>query len=406
MTRHYPDWAYLVDESGKHWVHLENGQRQASGEASFRAPSQAIFAIPSEDLISIPQWVSSKDSTIISEVVSLETEKLGIRPDDGPGRVTDWKTVELNGSRTLIQSVSIPWALPDLDHKGTEFTNFIPQYALFTPPENAVVLWLEGASWVVGYSRGKHWAHVQPLGESLDIASISSEIQLTLLELSGKGIIETVNRVVVWTPYEMALHRSLQEATSLEVDFEKRPAPAPSATPGWEFEPHEVSRARISNTQRLRSLWFAVIGILILSLVVVSAIFHLWALDQSNRQVRQRIATNREAADVIEEAIEKWHTLSPAIDPKRSPLEIFHQISVLLPEKGFRLTSFEVQDHKTVIVKGEGAAMANTLKIKGAIENAPGLSDYVWNIPPPRSNGDLTTFFATGTYRFSTDEAE
>lgn len=402
MTRARPDWAYLSDDTGRHWYHLTNGQKKPNEDNSFRPPSKALFAIPTQDVVSIPQWVSSKDSVIINEVVALETERLGIRPNEGPGRASEWKTVELNGSRTLVQSVSIPWSLPELESMDDVFTKFVPQYALYTPPANAIVLWTEEGNWIAGYSRGERWVHVHALGNG-SVRAITSEVQLTLLELSAKGILDSLEEIVVWDEFDFNLYQALEEGTGRKITFVPRPAPV-GPTEDWNLLPHSVSESRESEAKKKRSTLVASIGILALAIIVGAAFLHLWVLEQSNDQLRSQIRNNRLAADAIQLSIDKWYALAPAVDPKRSPLDIFHQVSILLPEKGFRLTSFEVQNSNTVIVRGEGATMANALKIKGAIEEAPGLTDYLWEIPPPTSKGGLVELIATGTYQFSGNE--
>ena len=402
MTRVRPDWAYLSDDTGRHWYHLTNGQKKPNEDKSFRPPSKALFAIPSQDVVSIPQWVSSKDSAIINEVVALETERLGIRPNDGPGIASEWKTVELNGSRTLVQSVSIPWSLPELESMDDVFAKFVPQYALYTPPANAIVLWTEEGNWIAGYSRGERWVHVHALGNG-SAGAITSEVQLTLLELSAKGILDSLEEIVVWGEFDVNLYQALDEGTGQKISFVPRPAPV-GPTQDWNLLPHSVSESRESEAKKKRSTLIASIGILALAMIVGAAFLHLRVLEQSNDQLRSQIRNNRLAADAIQLSIDKWYALAPAVDPKRSPLDIFHEVSVLLPEKGFRLTSFEMQNSNTVIVRGEGATMANALKIKGAIEEAPGLTNYLWEIPPPTSKGGLVELIATGTYQFSGNE--
>jgi len=140
--------------------------------------------------------------------------------------------------------------------------------------------------------------------------------------------------------------------------------------------------------------------------LVCAAFFHLMLLEQGNARLREKVSLNGPAADEIEATMERWETLEPAINPDRSVVEIFHQLSTLLPEKEFRLTAFEVQNSRTIIVRGEGSTMANALQFKGALERAPGLANYEWEVPPPRPKDDLTEFFATGTYRFSQNEEE
>lgn len=400
MTRNLPEWAYLVDDAGRYWYRLSDGARvPASGEAAQKAPPRAVYAIPTNDLVSHPQWVSSKDAEIISQVVSVENEKLGMKSDIGPGRTSDWKPVEINGTRTLVQSVSIPWSFENLTKGDTEFTDFLPQYSLYTPPENSVTLWRETSSWVVGYSRGDRWVHVQPLGEA-DATTIAGEIQLTLMELSAKGVIDEMERVVIWAPDDPAFGQELAEALDLPVLFRPHPAPDPKGSPDWDFVPHEVSRERLARARRRRNAWITVFAFLGVMLLVAAAAAHLWFLKRGNEQLAAKIDANRDAAAKIELAMDKWRALEPAIAADRSPVEIFYRVSSLVPEKGFRFTSFEVQDFDTIVVQGEGSTMANALQIEGKLDSDPALSQYEWEITPPRAKGDLHELRAIGTFRF------
>ncbi len=403
MTRNLPEWAYLVDETGRYWYRFGDGTRQAAtGERGERPPGKTLFAIASNDLVSIPQWVSSKDESIISEVVEAEIARLGIQRNGGPGRVSDWKPVELNGTRTLVQSVATPWSLEELSRSASpgDFVDFFPHYALYPPPESAAILWKEGSTWVAGYSRGRRWIHVQTLGGEEMRPLLAGEINLTLIELAAKGLLDGASRLVVWAPYDIDLHRALQEETGLPVTFEARPAPSPVNAPAWDFEPHEVSRARLGRERRKRGLMVGFLALFLVTLLAAAAVFHLWYLETGNQRLRAKIEANRGDAETIESAMERWQVLAPAIDPQRSPVELFHLVSSLLPETGLRLTSFEMRDDKVIEVRAEGATMANAIQIKGAFESAEALADYDWVIPPPRPKDDLTEIFATGTYRF------
>lgn len=409
MTRNLPEWAYLVDETGRYWYHLGNGTRQpVTGDRGERPPGKTLFAIATNDLVSLPQWVSSKDPDIISEVVEAEINRLGFQRNGGPGKVSDWKPVELNGTRTLVQTVTTPWKLEELSKSAApdEFVEFFPLYALYAPPENAAVLWREGGNWVAGYSRGRRWIHVQTLGGEEMRPLLAGEINLTLIELTAKGLLDGASRLVVWAPYDLDLHRALQEETGLPVAFETRPAPTPATAPQWEFEPHEVSLARLSRARRRRGIIAGLLVVFVLTFLAAGAAFHLWYLGQTNQRLATKIKANEADADAIESAKTRWEVLSPAIDPRRSPVELFHQVASLLPEKGLRISAFEVRDNKVIEVRAEGATMANALQIKGALEKGGSLSDYTWVIPPPRPKEDLQEIFATGTYRFAPETNE
>lgn len=400
MTRSYPEWAYLVDESGRYWYHLKNGTRIAvDGTEEARPPQRAIYAIPTNDLVSNPHWISSKDEEIISQVVAVENEKLGMKSGNGPGCISDWKPVEINGARTLVQAVSIPWDFEGVTKGPTEFTDFLPQYSLFIPAENAVTLWRENSGWVAGYSRAKRWAHVQPLGE-IPAGEIAGEIELTLMELSAKGIIDEIQTVVVWGEENSELRSALESPGGAPVHFLPRPAPTTGAVPDWEFEPHEISVVRQQKAARKRALIALVLGICAICLLAAAALFHLKLLEAENRRLEAKIAANREDADLIELAMEQWTAVAPALESQRNPVEIFHLVSTLLPEKGFRITEFQFSDFRTVRVTGEASAMDNALMIKGALENSPELSHFKWTVDRPDRKNDLVTFGATGTYLY------
>jgi len=404
MTRPLPERAFLTDEEGRHCYLLdERGGFAPLPKEETRLPAKALCAIPSRELVSHPHWINSRDASLISQVVSSENEKLGIKGQGGAGRTHDWQAISQDESRTLVHSISIPWSFEALLDGAGEFTDFIPQFALYPAPGNSVALWNEAGEWVAGYAREGRWAHVQVLGD-LPPPDLASEIQLTLVELTAKGILQSASDLVIFGASEASvpgpLADALREGTGLAVA--QRPAPAPNLAlaEGWRLLPHEVARRRLAASRRRRLAWSMVLACLLLLCLAGAGFLDLWRLQNGNERLASRIEANRPAAEVIEAAMERWYTLSPAIETKRSPVELFHRVSVLLPERGFRLTSFELQDHRVLVLRGEAATMANALQIKGAIENARNLQDFDWEIPPPRTRDDLVELVATGTYRF------
>ncbi len=406
MTRTPPEWAYLTDHTGRYWYNFGNGSRldPKNGKA-VRISGDAIFGIPAHDFISISQWIHSRDQDVINEVVNSEFTKLGLQRMEGPGKVTAWQPLQSEESGTLVHSISTPWSIEELENPSIsgDFTEFLPQYALYSAPGNAVVLWQENDLWVAGYTRGQKWVHIQTLSQVGAQSLLPEEIRLTLIELSARGLLAQVEQIVVWAPYDLELHQLLEKKLGINLRFEARPEPKFEIATGWGFVPHDVSRKRIARTRRYRAILLGIIGVVLLLIFASAALFHLRHLEQANERLQQKISVNREAADQIESAMNRWEILAPAIDPKRSPVELFHLISALLPEKGVRLTSFEVRDNKLIEIRAESSTMANAIQFKGALEKDTSLSDYAWVVPPPRASGDLTEILATGTYKFSQD---
>ncbi|MCB1093752.1 MAG: hypothetical protein KDL87_19585, partial [Verrucomicrobiae bacterium] len=96
-----------------------------------------------------------------------------------------------------------------------------------------------------------------------------------------------------------------------------------------------------------------------------------------------------------------WEAVELALDVNRYPVELFYQVASLFPEKGLRMTHFEIRENGDIVVRGEASSPPVAIGFKADLEGAKGLEDYEWNIPAPEIDGDTATFAAFGTYRFA-----
>ena len=108
-----------------------------------------------------------------------------------------------------------------------------------------------------------------------------------------------------------------------------------------------------------------------------------------------RVAQLSPEAELVRQARDKWEALSPAIEANRFPIEIFHQVAVLLPPKGIRLSEFEIRQGK-ITIRGEASNVPTAIKFKADLENSQTLSAYQWQVPPPQIKGDTARFVAFG----------
>ena len=116
-----------------------------------------------------------------------------------------------------------------------------------------------------------------------------------------------------------------------------------------------------------------------------------------NRALLAKIENNREEADLISATDAKWRSLEPAITPARTPVEIFHQLSLLVPERGFRITSFEYLQSKSVVVRGEAEEIGVSFDFGEALMACKELKDYKWEVQP-QEKGEIASFYGIGTY--------
>jgi len=391
MKRENPNWAYVDDGEEGSWLHIPSGeQTRGSTPVPKSAPSDCVLAIASHDLVSIPKWVNSRDTQIIDQIVAGEVEDLGIAGIAGPGKLYGWKPVATREQQTLIQIVVIPWPLAPLDRVRKLVVDYIPFFSLRPPPDNGICLWREGNKWIAGYSRLGEWIHVHSLGETGKEGSFPQEIALTVRELAAGDYITEPQCFHSWAELPGELAASLALYPDNPVERQGLPPVTLSENCSWEILPHETARAR--TRKQNQGKWLGVISLFVLllaGLAIWAWIDLHWRGDQ-NQALAARIADNRERADEIEETIERWDALTPAITPDRTAVELFHEVSVLLPEKGFRLTSFEYLDTRTIILRGEAASVAEALRMQSALKNSQQLADYEWEIPtPPNPKGNM-----------------
>ncbi len=128
----------------------------------------------------------------------------------------------------------------------------------------------KGSTWVAGYSRGQRWVHVQALGGEEMRSAPRRRNQSHPHRTEREGPPRRGLPWSFWAPYDLDLHRALQEETGLVVVLKTRPGPDPAtSSPAWDFEPHEISRApHRPGPHATADSWWALLVLLALSLLV------------------------------------------------------------------------------------------------------------------------------------------
>ena len=253
----------------------------------------------------------------------------------------------------------------------------------------------------MGFAHRHAWLQLISLSEDSSPESIGTEVRITLWELIAHDFLTTLPSITVWGDRDETLAAGLAVGSGLSVQFSERPEPQCSGeVAAWDFVPQEAAMMRLARKKRRRRVLFASVALVLAACLAGLAMLQLHQLRRSNDLLSARIERHRDEALAIEQTMQRWEALAPAIHADRSPIELFHRVAQLLPEKGFRLSSFEIQDHKLILIRGEAVSMAAALQFKGALEEAGDLSDYEWEIPPPQVRDQLTFFSATGSYRF------
>ncbi|MCB1079126.1 MAG: hypothetical protein KDM64_15005, partial [Verrucomicrobiae bacterium] len=281
---------------------------------------------------------------------------------------------------------------------------FLPSPLFFRPPARSIVLWRELDRWVVGFESGESWVHFQSLGPGELDAELLREVQCLQLELDGRKISGPIDGLTVWTdgePVRAAFRDEALQILGLPVRVSPKPSPSLSHAEGWSYEPAEIAAERERQANLRRWMQLALISALVYVLLIGAGVTDLMLRRKANAELRSKVDQLEPTASVIRDAKERWEAVDLALDVNRYPVELFYQVASLFPEKGLRMTHFEIRENGDIVVRGEASSPPVAIGFKADLEGAKGLEDYEWNIPAPEIDGDTATFAAFGTYRFA-----
>lgn len=409
-----PHWLRLPGPTGWEWW------TRGSGNAGDWKPSaeppksgeRLAYGFDSAACDSVPAWVSSGDPEIIASVIAMELEGLGIRVPAGPGRHLGWRPVGSDGPRRLVHAIVVPGQIDAASRgRATDWSGFFPAAVAFRPPARAIVLWRELDRWMVGFEHHEQWIHFQSLGPGDLDADLLREIQCLQLELEGRRMSGTIDSLTIWSdgePVKAALRDEAQQILGLPVRVSPRPTPSPALVDGWHYEPAEIALERDRQANIRRWMQLGLVAALVYVLLIGAGVADLLVARRTNAAMAARIDELSPTADVIREAKARWEAVELALDVDRYPVELFYRVANLFPEKGLRMTHFEIREDGQIVVRGEASSVPVAIGFKSDLENAQGLGDYEWNIPAPEIDGDTATFVAYGTYRYApvTDESQ
>ena len=376
------------------------------------AGTPAVFGLPAHQCSSVPVWVNSADPEVIEQVLQVELERLGVPVPDGAGCHLAWRVVGSVEARRLVRAIAIPRTLdPRGAKEKADWETFLPSPLMHPPRPRAIVLWQELGRWVVGFSREGQWVHFQSLGRREPDASLLQDLRCLYLELDGRRMVDLVDTLVLWKsagnqPIPPEFGDQVAEVLNLDFRVVEKPAPEAKLAEGFSFEPGEIADARLRRDRSRKAVRTAVLVAAFYGILISVGIVDLFRRQSANQVLREQVEAKQPETQVISEARARWEALEPALDVNRYPVELFYRVAKLFPEKGLRMTKFELTPGGQIVVRGEASSVPVAIRFKADLEASPDLQDYAWEIPPPEINDDTAEFVAFGNYRYSVRKEE
>jgi len=253
--------------------------------------------------------------------------------------------------------------------------------------------------WVADFYQGGKWLHSQPLlSPSLDPAA-AVELNATLAQLEGEGILGPLDG---WWIQELGGVPGPEFARRLSAPLRQteRSAPRPQGE-AWNLPPPALTELRAERARTARMKKLIRTGLTVYAGVGFAFVaFLAWPLVRL-QLAKAELRSIGPAADSIRSTAMMWREAGAWLDPRRNALELLWQVSRPLIEtepaqiEGVRLTLFDLNP-KRLLLQGEGKDLEKVEKYFQWLKNEPALAGFTWKHPQPQ-------LLPNGNARFQTE---
>ena len=368
-----------------------SGKGSLAGVELGRLKRADWVGLPQRVVTSLPTRFPAMDAARRDAAAQLELEGLGLSGLDEDDFQVITHDDDQRDQRAIIavQTTQVP-VPPEagLDSK------FAPSVAFRSLAPNDVNMWLEQGQWCLAVADEKgHAVHAQALTSRQMDADAAAEIRCVLSALDLVGLTPEVKEVAVEVPPSETPVEVVSEEFRSELDIpvvEKAPSAPRLPSTDWRLTPDVIVERRRQQRQRQTMLLAGMGAVLVLVALLGAFSARLWTRERAIAAETARLNALEPELATIRDAQERWTVIESALTPDKSPAELFHQVVRLLPEKGIRISNFQL-DGSNIILSGEaqdqpleGLLRQNLLDAK-----SPAFDGLQWDTPnsQPQASG-------------------
>jgi hypothetical protein len=349
------------------------------------AGGHVIVALPLRQTVSYATWVPTADREVVPEMVQLQLEKRGLVQKQNAASSLDVRILEVQEERALaLAIVLLPDLAPELAIENA--VRFEPEPYTLPIPQDRLIIWRERQRLAMTISRGRDPIHFQVLStEEVSDESVN-EIRCILLQLESQHLINELLGLAIWGEFTDEEVERLQQGLALKTFRESVPPPSLPATAS-KLLPLQVSvlHEKARRRSRIRRLIAAAAGIYLLGILGIIA-YIFWQQSRIS-QLQNQLTAELPTVSAVQGTADQWRKVQWAVDPKLYAVELLHQVAGLLPEKGMRLTAFQIEKGK-VIIRGEASTAAAAFKFNEDIKQNAALKIFQWEMKSPSLRPD------------------
>lgn len=378
------------------WDQSPDGPPRLVGQPGENAP-----ALPPADVTGLPArlvtcqliWLETTEEKAVPDLLRMQCERRALLRHE---EVWTHRVLRVEGGRSLAQMMILQNAVPPaVDQQAdARFEAFARCLSL---PPRAVCLWMSLGSVEVALTNDDDVAYFQALPHQGLTRECLGDVKTLLWQASAQGWIAACESLVLVGEWNFAIPADWGQALGLKIARMDRDRLSAPAAP-LELTPKGVRHLRIARRRRRRLTGAG------LTLAAVYAVFLLVQIitgavtGMANAGLQSRLDQMMPRVLEMQQTARTFDALNPALDTRTYPLEILYRVTVLLPERGVRLTRFEITGDRLEI-GGESTTAREAFDYMRNLEEAESLNHIEWETAPqpiPLPN-DTTRFSIQGT---------
>lgn len=365
-------------------------------------PRIAMVGLPATLVTCQLFWLETTDEKVVPDLIRMQCERRSLLRH---GEVWTHRILRKDAERVLAQVLILTKTVPPVLEVEGEARFEALARCLALPPR-AVSVWRSMGAVCFALTDESDVIYFQPLPHQTLSRECLRDIRAALWLAAAQRWVEPASKLVLLGDWAQTSASELEDALGLPVERQDRDRLVVPAAP-MELTPPAVRQMRVTRRRQRRvKLVILTVAAIYALFVAVQAVTTVLT-SMSNQRLKARLDSLMPRVVEMQTTARQLDALNPALDVKTYPMEILHRAVSLLPEKGVRLTRFEINGNRLEI-GGESTTAREAFDYISNLEKADMLQHIEWGEAPqpiPLPN-DTTRFSIQGTITGAFNESE
>lgn len=366
------------------WAADKEGGLRPAGKKEAKLAVLALEALAFDSALIWTRTAEPGQTVAKDALVALHWEAAGIKPP-AAGKAWTWWPVQSEGGWELIATAALAFELEDWSagRRLPAACEITPR--LFFPGAFEAALWQEGGRLVLACYGENALVSFAVLSNRVMDHAAASEVR-ELVEALELWQVARPHGLQVWADCGEDFLKALQEELEgIPCRRTEKPAPRLPEGSAAAVDPPSLALRRRQMRSRKRLL-----GLLAMAAACYAAFFAVWGTLLALREgtlAREKARLDGMEAELaaIRDAQGRWHAAGAATDRDRYPVEIFHQVTTLLPPEGIRMEEFlfDIVEEGKLVISGQASGSHAAVAFLGRLKEGSALGRFAWDTPVP-----------------------